>query len=246
VLFRSDTGFDPTEAAVPWKTLVLRGHEVVIATETGISPTADKNVLEGFLGGHVMRTLPQPQEFYSQMLASQAVRNPIKWSDVKLEDFDGLLLVGGHAEGMRQYLDSEVVREITTEFWRAKKPVGAICHGVLVLARANLLRSVVSTSVPKFLESQAYMLTRYLSGMGKYQLSTTWPLYVQDEVEPACPGFTSGPVDALAAFRPGSATSHAHAFVTHDNHYVSGRFWGDAYLFAQVFTQAAEEHHSPS
>jgi hypothetical protein len=46
-----DWGFDPTEAAVTWKTLTLRGHTVVPATATGARPSADPHVLEGFLGG---------------------------------------------------------------------------------------------------------------------------------------------------------------------------------------------------
>ena len=60
-----DEGFDPTEAAVPWKTLVARGHTVVAATESGVPPAADAHVLRGFVGGLVMKIFPEPFMFYN-------------------------------------------------------------------------------------------------------------------------------------------------------------------------------------
>ena len=46
-----------------------------------------------------------------------------------------LLLPGGHAKGMRQYLESKIVQNTALEFMKQNKLIGAICHGVLVLAR---------------------------------------------------------------------------------------------------------------
>ena len=44
---------------------------------------------------------------------------------------------GGHrARGMRPYLESPEVQQMAIDAFRAEKPVGAICHGVLVAARA--------------------------------------------------------------------------------------------------------------
>ena len=39
---------------------------------------------------------------------------------------------------MRQYLGSAVLSEKVGAFWRLDRPVGAICHGVLVLARTQV------------------------------------------------------------------------------------------------------------
>ena len=71
--------------------------------------------------------------------------------------FDGLLLPGGHAPGTRQYLGSPSLREQVARFWALGRPVGAICHGVLVLARTRdpaTGRSVLSgcrtTCLPRF------------------------------------------------------------------------------------------------
>ena len=91
-------------------------------------------------------------------------------------------------------------------------PHAPVCHGVLALSRPGLLANALTTTVPAFMESQAYVLTRFLSQMGVYQLSTTWPRYTQEEVEPSAGAFLRGPLDLLAPLVPGSATSHAHAF----------------------------------
>src|SRR5947208_2178082 len=70
-----------------------------------------------------------------ELLGEAAYRHPTAWADLRPEEYDGLILPGGHAPGMRQYLDSEVLREKIAAFWSTRRPVGAICHGVLALAR---------------------------------------------------------------------------------------------------------------
>ena len=113
-----------------------------------------------------------------------------------------------------------------------------------MLARGKLLTSAVTSTVPAYMESQAYLVTRYLSQMGLYQLSTTWPLYTEDEVRTRSGELDTGPVDLLAPFVPGSSASHAHTYVTLDerHNYVSGRFWGDVYLLGQVFAERVEAY----
>jgi putative intracellular protease/amidase len=61
--------------------------------------------------------------------------------DLAPSDFDGLILAGGHAPGKRQYLGSAVLQAKVGEFWTLERPIGAICHGVLVLARTRDPRS---------------------------------------------------------------------------------------------------------
>lgn len=88
------------------------------------------------------------------------------WAGLDPAAFDGLLLPGGHAPGMRQYLGSPVLREQVARFWVLDRPVGAICHGVLVLARTRdpaTGRSVLSgrrtTCLPRYMERMAYLAT---------------------------------------------------------------------------------------
>ena len=155
--------------------------------------------------------------------------------------FDGLLLPGGHAPGMRQYLGSALLRDQVARFWSLGRPVGAICHGVLVLARTHDLatgRSVLAgrrtTCLPKYMERSAYLATAWR--LGRYY--RTYPAYVEDEVKAALDApaaqFQRGPVTLTSR---GTAASDAPAFVVRDRNYLSARWPGDAYLFARRFGQ---------
>jgi putative intracellular protease/amidase len=71
---------------------------------------------------------------------------------------------------MKQYLESEVLMTKINDFWSVKKPIGAICHGVLLLGRTKGKdgKSVVHdrklTTLPNFMENFAYYLTKWSYG----------------------------------------------------------------------------------
>ncbi len=233
-----DEGFDVTEVAVPWRVLTDAGHRVVFATETGRAPAADPLLLRGVIFGK-LGAEPEPKDFYARLAADDAFRAPIAWADLDVQTFDGLVLAGGHAPGMRQYLGSRLLADRAAEFWRLERPVGAICHGVLVLARArdadtglSPLAHVRTTCLPKYMERASYLATFWK--LGRYY--RTYPAYVEEEVRSALADpvrqFVRGPVELS---RRGSATDDTHAFVVEDGRYVSGRWPGDAYLFARRF-----------
>src|SRR3989442_738747 len=101
-----DRDFDVTEVAVPWRLLTNAGHRVVFATERGGSaPAADPLLLTGVLFGK-LGAAEEPKAFYAEMERSPEFRSPISWesANADLASFDALLLAGGHAPGMRQYL----------------------------------------------------------------------------------------------------------------------------------------------
>jgi putative intracellular protease/amidase len=139
---------------------------------------------------------------------------------------------------MRQYLGSDVLRRKVADFWISGRPVGAICHGVLVLARAqhpetglSLLHGRRTTCLPKYMERAAFLSTAWR--LGRYY--RTYPAYVEDEVRAAL----RDPVDFVRGSRTlsnrGTATDDGPAFVVEDGSYVSARWPGDAYLFANRF-----------
>ncbi len=231
-----DVDFDVTEVAVPWRRLKDAGHEVVFATERGAQPAADPRLLEGVIFG-ALGAEPEPKSFYRALEADAAFRAPIAWGAIEPASFDALLLAGGHAPGMRQYLGGAALHAKVAEFWKLDRPVAAICHGVLVLARTRDLatgKSVLAgkrtTCLPKYMERSAYMLTFWK--LGKYY--RTYPEYVEDEVRAALDDartqFVLGP---RTLTRRGTAKNHAPAFVVEDGSYVSARWPGDAYLFAE-------------
>jgi putative intracellular protease/amidase len=228
-----DRDFDTTEVAVPWKVLKDRGHAVVFATQRGGSaPACDPKLIDGVIFGK-LGAEPEPIAFYRELQQSPEFRAPVAWGDLEPEAFDGLVLPGGHAPGMRQYLGSAELQAKVTAFWELERPVGAICHGVLVLARSGVLAKSRTTCLTKAMERGAYVITAWR--LGRYY--RTYPAYVQDEVVAALDHsaqFDPGPRREL---KRGSATDHTHAFVVEDGRYVSARWPGDAYLFAQRFEQ---------
>ena len=179
-----DHDFDPGETATPWRACAARGWETIFATEHGQVPEADPRLLLGFLHGP-LGAGPRGRADYEAMTASAAYQNPIKYSDIDVDDYDALLLAGGHAPGMKQFLESPVLQARTVDFFRQKKCVGAICHGLLVLARSkdpDTGRSVIydykTTSLTKLLERIGYFSTFWLLG----RRFRTYDVYVQDEV----------------------------------------------------------------
>jgi putative intracellular protease/amidase len=237
-----DRDFDVTEVSVPWRLLTRAGHEVTFATEHGgVAPEADPRLLSGVLFGQLGADA-EAKAFYRELEASPEFRAPIAWKDIDVGAFDGLVLPGGHAPGMRQYLEGAALREKVAAFWGKGKPVGAICHGVVVLARAKVLADVRTTCLPKYMERTAYLLTCWK--LGRYY--RTYPAYVEDEVRAALADparqFDRGP---RTLTKRGTAEDDAAAFVVEDEHYVSARWPGDAYLFAKRFISKLERR-SPS
>eukprot|EP01006_Ploeotia_vitrea_P039951 TRINITY_DN66392_c7_g1_i3.p1 TRINITY_DN66392_c7_g1~~TRINITY_DN66392_c7_g1_i3.p1 ORF type:complete len:612 (+),score=316.01 TRINITY_DN66392_c7_g1_i3:169-2004(+) len=235
-------GFDPTEAAVPFAILKEHGHRLVIATPDGlVSEGGDALVVNGeLLGGMVMKMASEAKGMYRDMLASAEWRDPIAYADIVAENFDGLLIPGGHAPGMKQMLTDETLRAKLAEFWALERPVGAICHGVLALSRAGLLRGRRTTTVPKYMERMAHLVTNYLTKHASedYQLSTTWPRYTEDEVTEQIGGdefFERGPLDIWAPMSLGTRHNHRRTHLVQDGNYLSARFPGDAYAFALRF-----------
>lgn len=233
-----DRDFDTTEVAVPWQLITEAGHEVVFATENGgAAPECDPRLLTGVLFGQ-FGAEPEPIEFYRRLERDAGFTKPVSWRDVDVTEFDGLLLPGGHAPGMRQYLGSTELQKQIAMFWGTGKPVAAICHGVLVLARStdpstgrSALAGKRTTCLPKYMERSAYLATGWR--LGRYY--RTYPAYVEDEVIAALAThdqFVRGPRELR---HRGTRDDHTHAFVVEDGNYVSARWPGDAYLFAERF-----------
>jgi len=166
-----DHDFDTTEVAVPWRLLTDAGHTVTFATEDGGSaPACDPRLLTGVLFGR-LGAEDEPLEFYRQLTAAPEFTDPVSWRSIEVERFDGLILPGGHAPGMRQYLGSHELQHRVAAFWSLDRPVGAICHGVLVLARAtdprtghSVLAGRRTTCLPKYMEKSAYLATAWRLG----------------------------------------------------------------------------------
>jgi putative intracellular protease/amidase len=230
-----DRDFDPTESAVPWRLLREAGHDCAFATGSGSPAACDPLLLTGVVFGRLGADPPAIAD-YRSMQADPAFQAPMRWSDIEPADFDAVLLPGGHAPGMKPYLESAVLQGKLAAFAELRRPIAAICHGVLVLARArdpasgrSLLHGRRSTCLPKYMEALAFALSFWKHG----RYYRTYPLYVEDEVRAALASptdFVRGPLTLGAR---GSAGDDRHAFVLEDGDYLSARWPGDAFLLGR-------------
>jgi putative intracellular protease/amidase len=266
--------FDPSEVAISFGVLRRLGHSVTFATPDGQTGHADYLMLTGegldvwgfipglkhLVGiGRLMRANAAAREAYAAMERDAAFKAPLPWQQVRRENFDGLLLPGGHrARGMREYLESEVLQKLVAEFFAAGLPVAAICHGVLLAARSRAAhdRSVLygrrTTALTWAFERKAEQVGRIVRFWDPhyyrtYQDGPSEPfgyMSVQQEVTRAL----AGPQDFLdvapddpnyrvktSGMVRDTFDDDRPAFVVRDGNYVSARWPGDAHTFAKTF-----------
>ena len=240
-------GFDPTEAAIPWKLLSKKNLEVVFITPEGKKASADSLMLKGEKLGIwklVLRARQDAVHAYYEMEKNESFCNPLKYSDVQEENFDAILLPGGHDKGVKEYLESEVLQHLIVDFFTAQKPVGAICHGVVLAARSinpdtkkSVIHNYKTTSLLKSQEILAYQLTR----LWLKNYYRTYPeITVEDEVKSVLSdhdNFFKGPTPLLR-------DDYHHlkrGFVVKDKNYLSARWPGDAYTFSLEFIRMVQE-----
>lgn len=183
--------FDPTEAALTWKILHDAGHAVDFATPDGKRGYADPIMINGEgldpwgwlpglkkirLIGLFMRADHFGRQAYADMEQDAHFLKPKRYDDLRVEDYDALALPGGHAQGMKTYLENKTLQGFVADFFDATdaqgrhKPVAAVCHGVVLAARSiskktgkSVLYGRKTTSLTWKLEKSAWDLSKYLA-----------------------------------------------------------------------------------
>jgi protease I len=170
------------------------------------------------------------------MVRSEDFLHPIAYRDIQPDAVDALILPGGHAPGMRPYLESPQLQAVVAELFERSRPVGAIYHGVLIAARArrtdgkSVLYGRKTTALPKTKDLVGWLLTCVY--LGRY--FRTYPLTVEDEVRTALAAstdFIRGPM----MIRRDSPAHLQIGFTVRDRNYLSARPPGDAHRFAHDF-----------
>ncbi len=269
--------FDPTEVAVSWQILAGAGHEVIFATPEGKVAQADPVMLDGIgldywgripglrhlkVLGLMLRADRRGRTAHYALVHNAAFLSPLPWTQIHSANFDALLLPGGHARGIREYLESSILQSVVAEFFEASKPVAAICHGVVLAARSisprtrkSVLHGRKTTALTWKLEHSAWLLSRY---GGRWWDRDYYRTYsekpgeragyrsVQAEVTRAlarAEDFFDVPVGTAHALRKSSGLfrdspkDSRSAFVVRDGNYVSARWPGDVHTFAHTFAQ---------
>ena len=275
------TDFDPSEVAVSWRVLRDAGHDVVFATPDGTVATADPVMTTGVgldfwslvpglkrlkLVGLVLRADRNARIAHGELVDNAVFRAPLKHAQVRADEFAGLLLPGGHAQGMREYLESTALQRVVGEFFDAGKPVAAICHGVVLAARSiseetgkSVLHGRRTTALTWKLERSAWLLSRYAGRWWDrdyyrtYREATGEPdgyRSVQAEVTRALArpeDFADVPADSPHHFLKSSGlfrdtpTDQRPAFILRDGNYLSARWPGDVHTFARTFAEMLAE-----
>ena len=266
--------FDPSEVAVSWQILNQDGHQVFFATPDGKPASADPLMLTGEgldlwglipglkrlkVIGLLLRANVDARKAYSQLVQDKQFNAPFAYADLRSENFEGLVLPGGHwARGMRFYLEDLTLQKFVAEFFDERKPVGAICHGVVLAARSvssltgkSSLYGLKTTALTWGLENSAWSMMKVLGRVWDpnyyrtYMESGSEPVGyrgVQAEVERALRSptdFLDVPKDEKFYFRKTSGIfrdrddDERPSFVVQDGNYVSARWPGDVHCFAK-------------
>lgn len=228
--------FDPTEIAVPWEHLTRLGATVAFATPGAVPGRCDPRMITGeglglFAGA--LRADENGRGAWTRLDDSGALGRAVDYESLRADDFDAIVLPGGHAPGMRPYLESTVLQRFVAAFFATGRPVAAICHGVLLAARSRpegSERSVLygrrTTALLRKQERLAWTLTR--RRLGDYY--RTYPTWLQDEVTAVLQSpdhFELGNL-ALRRDRPDNL---GPGFALRDGNYLSARWPGDAHRF---------------
>ncbi len=233
--------FDPSEAAIPWKMFTGHGYQVVFASPDGKPPMADTTMLTG-RGLGLLKALfmanREARKAHEEMRISEEFQHPLRWDAIGVDDYSALHLTGGHARGVREYLESERLQNLVAAFFARRRVVGAICHGVLLVARsrqkpggASVLQGRKTTSLPAWMENMAWYLTRLW--LGNY-FRTCPELSVEQEVRASLGDggeYFTGPFSASRD----DCRHLQRGFVVVDGQYVSARWPGDLHRYALAF-----------
>jgi putative intracellular protease/amidase len=224
-----DRDFDATEVSIPWKMFTQNAFEVVFSTEKGAIGQTDPLLLKGVMFGK-LGAKPEAIEAYHQLEKNDNFRNPIPYHELQPDNYDLLMLPGGHAKGMRQYLENKTLQSKVLSFMENNQLVGAICHGTIVLARTidpatgkSVLYGRKVTALTKTLEKTAY----YLTAWKLRDYYRTYPQYVEDEVK--------NELHHVDDFNNGK--SPWTPFCLEDGNLVTSRWPLDAHLFAKTLVR---------
>ncbi|MBD2676141.1 MULTISPECIES: DJ-1/PfpI family protein [Nostoc] len=123
------------EVMVPFQALQMVGHTVHAVCPNKKAGDKVRTAVHDFEG----------DQTYSEKPGHNFTLNAT-FAEVKAETYDALVIPGGRApEYIR--LNQQVI-EITRHFAQANKPIAAICHGLQLLAAADVLQGKRCTAYP--------------------------------------------------------------------------------------------------
>ncbi len=135
ILFLAGDFVEDYEIMVPYQTLLTFGHAVDVVCPGKSAGETIRTAIHDFEGDQTYTEKPGHNFTLNATFAA-----------ISSADYDGLLIPGGRAP---EYIRlNERVLDIVREFDAAQRPIAAICHGLQVLAAADVLRGRSCTAWP--------------------------------------------------------------------------------------------------
>ena len=127
----------------------VEDYEIMVPFQTLLTMNVDVDaVCPGKSAGQQVRTAIhdfEGDQTYSEKPGHNFTLNA-NFDSINVDNYDGLLIPGGRApEYLRLNAD---VLNIVKAFNGAKKPIAAICHGLQILAAAEILKGRTCTAYP--------------------------------------------------------------------------------------------------
>ncbi|MDB5207638.1 MAG: dimethylallyltransferase [Flavisolibacter sp.] len=182
------TGFWIEEFAAPYYTLKDAGATITLASPKGGQPPIDPKSAEPSSQTEATKRFDRDEEL-QKLLANTKIL-----SEVSAEDFDAVFYPGGHGPLWDLTTDKNSIKLIE-DFWKANKPVVAVCHAPAVLLHVkdeNGAPLVKGKNVTGFTntEEEAVQLTDVVPFLledelknsgGNYSKGEDWASYVVKE-----------------------------------------------------------------
>ena len=124
------TGFWLEEFAAPYYVFKDAGADVTLASPKGGQPPVDPKSDEQDNQTDATRRFKDDKDAQDQLAST------VKLSEVDAADFDAVFYPGGHGPLWDLVTDPDSIHLIEA-FWRAGKPVSAVCHAPIVLIHAK-------------------------------------------------------------------------------------------------------------
>jgi protease I len=135
VLFLTGDFTEDYETMVPFQMLEMVGYTVHAVCPNKKKGDTIKTAIHDFEG----------DQTYTEKPGHNFVLN-YSFDDVKVGDYDGLVIAGGRAP---EYLRlNDKIIEIVKHFFSIDKPVAAICHGIQILTAAGVVKGRKLTAYP--------------------------------------------------------------------------------------------------
>lgn len=162
------TGFWLEEFAAPYYQFLDAGAQVTVATPKGGQPPLDpkSDTPEG--------QTEATKRFKADAAAQKVLAHTEKLASVKAADYDAIFYPGGHGPMWDLAEDKDSIRLIV-DFWKAGKPVAAVCHGPIAFHRVEIdkVPLVKGKRVTSFTNSEEAAV----------QLTDVVPFLVEDELK---------------------------------------------------------------